>query len=138
MAYCTAADCRVYAKQPGFAAYTFTGEIQHATDEADAMLRSVFTVPLTEPVPGTIRNAVAMWSAGLTIQAAQAVLGVVSEYAKSLIERAKEILRGIAEDPSLVDIDLREPTADDETKSGIVVSADADPIFDLEDPKGWG
>lgn len=132
MPYCTADDCRLYARHAELATYAFTTEIAHASGEFDALMRGTFEVPLTAS-DQVVVNIVAKWAAGLALVTKRAVAGNSSEYGEQLISEARAAVREILANPSMISSPLRTSLVDSQPKATVYTNPGT-PVFDMR----WG
>jgi phage gp36-like protein len=137
MAYSTYEDVRLDVPQAP-EGEVFTGWITQADGVIDAHLRTYYDVPLSAPVPQLVVNCSAKLAASYYMKAKYSQINqAIPERAESLGEEAMKILQDIKDNPSLLGLDLRDPTTDDYDTNAILTEGE-DSKFTTGDETTWG
>ena len=137
MPYCEPKDVLVFAPQAP-PSEEFVDEIAMADGEIDAILRGLYTVPLS-PVDQIIVTVSAKMAAAIWLAANQArVTMEPSKRAGALEKEAIAKLKEIVGNPALLSIEPREMEAEDAEKSSVLTVTDTGGVFNMGDETKWG
>lgn len=136
MAYCTFETVRVYAPQADVGE-DFDAYITQAGGVIDANLRGNYDLPLAS-VPQILVDVAGQLAAGYWLSAHYTKANQsVPQFARDLIEGAMATLLQIKTDRSMLDIDLKTPSADDLARNSVRYGQPSENTFDSSDELDW-